>query len=78
MLRTIKSKVYSIALLLGKIKYNNRSSKVLYYHDVHEDGSIPETDMSTPMSLFKRHIEIIRSNGYDIVDVITEPDNPYF
>jgi peptidoglycan/xylan/chitin deacetylase (PgdA/CDA1 family) len=75
MLSTIKSAIYSIALLLGKIRYNNRNSKVLYYHDVHEDGSIPETDMSTSMSLFKRHIEIIRSNGFEIVDVITQPNN---
>ncbi len=75
MLKSIKSKLFSLGLLLGRWKYSNRNSKVLYYHDVHEDGCVPETDMSTPMSLFKQHIELIRVNGFEIVDVITKPTN---
>ncbi|MDP2067937.1 MAG: polysaccharide deacetylase family protein [Lutibacter sp.] len=75
MLGKIKSNLYSAALLLGKIKYNNRNSKVLYYHDVHKDKDVPETMMSTPLSLFTEHIRIIRQQGFEIVDVITQPKN---
>ncbi|TDG37717.1 hypothetical protein EZJ43_01075 [Pedobacter changchengzhani] len=73
MRKEVKSKIYSLALLLGAIKFNNKNSKVLYYHDVHEDGDVPETVMSTPMSLFKKHIEIIKGNGFEIVREVTKP-----
>lgn len=75
MLRKFKSALYSAALLIGKIKYNNRNSKVLYYHDVHKDNDKPETSMSTPISLFLEHIRIIKEQGFEIVDTITKPEN---
>ncbi|MHB1196537.1 MAG: polysaccharide deacetylase family protein [Lutibacter sp.] len=75
MLGKFKSTVYSAALLLGKIKYNNRNSKVIYYHDVHKDKDIPETSMSTPISLFLEHIRIIKEEGFEIVETITQPIN---
>ncbi|MCD0486892.1 polysaccharide deacetylase family protein [Pedobacter sp. MC2016-14] len=75
MLKAIKSFVYSGGLLLGKLLYHNRKSKVLYYHDVHQDQEIAETPMSTPMRLFAQHVAIIRENGFEIVDVITQAKN---
>lgn len=75
MLRKFKPTLYSAALFLGKKKYNNRNSKVLYYHDIHKDNSIPETPMSTPISLFLEHIRIIKEEGFEIVDRITQPKN---
>lgn len=75
MLRKLKDIIYSAGLLLGKIRYNNRNSKVLYYHDVHRDNTKPETLISTPMSLFSEHIRIIKEQGFEIVDRITEPEN---
>jgi len=75
MLRKIKSVLYSVGLLLGKIKFNNRNSKVFYYHDIHQDTDFPETAMSTPLSLFLEHIRIIKENGFEIVDRITQPRN---
>ena len=75
MLRKIKSTLYSSGLLLGKMIYNNRNSKVLYYHDVHDDNDVPETLMSTPLSLFSDHIRVIKEQGFEIVDVITQPKN---
>ena len=62
-------------LLLGKWFYYNRKSKVLYYHDVHQDNTLPKTDMSTPLSLFAQHINIIRDNGFEIVQEITKAEN---
>jgi peptidoglycan/xylan/chitin deacetylase (PgdA/CDA1 family) len=75
MLRKLKLVLYSIALWLGKTIYYNRSSKVLYYHDVHQDDAIPETSMSTPLSLFVKHIDLIKKQGFEIVEVITQPKN---
>jgi len=75
MLKEIKSKIYSLALLWGEKKFHNTASKVLYYHDVHADGEVPVTDMSTPMSLFKQHIELVKANGFEIVAEITQPEH---
>ena len=50
--------------------YTSKKSKVIFYHDIHTDKQY--TAMSTPIELFKRHIQIIRENGYEIVSEITE------
>jgi len=51
--------------------YFSKKSKVIYYHDIDSDKKY--TDMSTPVELFKKHINIIRENGYVIVNEITKP-----
>ena len=51
--------------------YFSKKSKIIYYHDIDSDKKY--TDMSTPVELFKKHINIIRENGYEIVNVITKP-----
>ena len=51
--------------------YFSKKSKVIYYHDIDSDKKY--TDMSTPVELFKKHINIIRENGYEIVDEIAKP-----
>jgi peptidoglycan/xylan/chitin deacetylase (PgdA/CDA1 family) len=71
----IKKIIYSTLLFLGKVFFNNRRSKVLYYHDVHTDGDPPNTNMSTPLELFEKHIQIIKKEGFEIVHKITEPEN---
>lgn len=70
-----KALIYSMGLWLGKLMHNNKQSKVLYYHDVHQDNDTAETDMSTSMSLFTAHIKTIRAHGFEIVDEITHPEN---
>lgn len=75
MLRQIKSKVYSAGLMFGKLTHHNKNSKVLYYHDVHQDHVHPETQMSTPMSLFAEQLKTIKANGFEIVERITSPEN---
>ena len=49
----------------------SKKSKVIYYHDIDSDKKY--TDMSTPIELFKKHINIIRELGYEIVSEITKP-----
>ena len=48
----------------------SKKSKVIFYHDIHSDKQY--TAMSTPIELFKRHINIIRQRGYEIVSEITK------
>lgn len=57
----------------GRIVCGDRkSSKVVYYHDVHESGQKPYTGMSTRLELLRRHVGIVRAEGYAIVPEITE------
>ena len=51
--------------------YFIKKSKAIYYHDIDSDKKY--TDMSTSIELFKKHINIIRENGYEIVNEITKP-----
>ena len=50
--------------------YASKKSKAIFYHDIHVEKQY--TAMSTPIKLFKRHIQIIRENGYEIVSEITK------
>ena len=50
--------------------YFKKKSKVIFYHDIH--SNMKYTSMSTPIELFKKHINIINENGYEIVSEITK------
>ena len=63
-----KSFFKSILLNIGALIYRDNSSKVIYYHDIHSDKS--HTDMSTPLSLFERHVIEARELGYRFVPQI--------
>ncbi|MCM1291731.1 MAG: polysaccharide deacetylase family protein [Bacteroides sp.] len=56
---------------------NNRGSKILYYHDVFRTINYRALDadiyMGTPFELFARHIDAVRSEGYELVPKITLP-----
>jgi hypothetical protein len=54
---------------IASLFYVSGRSKVIFYHDIHSDKQY--TDMSTPIELFKKHIDIIRVSGYEIVNKIT-------
>jgi peptidoglycan/xylan/chitin deacetylase (PgdA/CDA1 family) len=55
---------------IASLFYVSGKSKVIFYHDIHSDKRY--TDMSTPIDLFKKHINIIRQRGYEIVSEITK------
>lgn len=46
-------------------------SMILYYHDFHMNN--PVTPFSTSITLFLKHLKVIREAGYVVVDRITEP-----
>lgn len=55
----------------GAIK-KSKKSKYIFYHDIHSD--VRFTDMSTPVDLFEKHIDIIRENNLEIVNKITKEE----
>ena len=67
----IASFVRIVIIRIFSFFYFSKKSKVIYYHDIDSDKKY--TDMSTPVELFKKHINIIRENGYEIVNEITKP-----
>ena len=58
----IRTGIFSIGRLV-----NNKAdaSRVIFYHDIHAGRSF--TSMSTPLDLFKSHVEVIRKQGFEIV-----------
>lgn len=71
--RLIKLGVMTLSASL----FRNRGSKILYYHDIFKTTNHKALDahvcMGTPLDLFKRHVEVIRENGFEIVPNITKP-----
>lgn len=61
------------------LMHNNRTSKILYYHDVYSTVNYKALDadicMGTPLEMFKRHVDVIRKEGYEITPRISQPKN---
>lgn len=74
----LKSAVKLGLLWFGAMRHRNRGSKVLYYHDVYKTVNYKALDadinMGTPLELFKKHIDVIKAEGYEIVPHITKPE----
>ncbi len=62
MKQLIKTAVIAIH---SSLKCNTRG-KIIYYHDVYD--KVQYTDMGTSLVLFKKHIAVIKSNGFKIVN----------
>ena len=67
----IGTKIRIALVRMASMFYFEKKSKVIFYHDIDSDKQY--TDMSTPIELFKKHIDIIRKNGYELVSEITKP-----
>lgn len=69
---SVKTKLRDILIcFFGAIK-KSKKSKSIFYHDIHSD--VIFTDMSTPVELFEKHIDIIRENNLEIVNKITKKE----
>ena len=53
---------------IANMLHHNHDSKIIYYHDV----SKVFTDMGTDLETIKRHFEMVKNCGYELVDEITE------
>ena len=67
----ISSKIRVVLIKLASLFYFKKRSKAIFYHDIHSEHKY--TNMSTPVDLFKKHIQIIRDSGYEIVSKINKP-----
>lgn len=54
--------------LYSYLFFRNHDSKIIYYHDV----GTQYTDMGTELDVIKKHIDIVRACGFNIVSDITE------
>ncbi len=63
-------------MYVSTLTHNDHGSKILYYHDVFATVNYRALDadiqMGTPLELFRQHIEIIRKEGYEIVERISK------
>lgn len=68
----MKEIVKTILYFIGFIIFKNYKSKIIYYHDIHQNNEERYTDMSTPISLIKKHIDIAIKSNYKFVNTITK------
>ena len=66
----IRTFIKIVFIRIAALFYTSNRSKAIFYHDIHSNRQY--TDMSTPIELFKKHIQIIRESGYEIVSKITK------
>lgn len=69
----MKGFIKYVAIYIYAILRHNRNSKIIYYHDVHDERKY--TDMGTHIGIFKKHITTIQNSGYEIVPHITSDRN---
>lgn len=67
----MKKLIKYIIYIISSIYDSNRKSKVIYYHDI----STKYTEMGTDLDLFKKHVYVIKKEGYEIVPKITNEKN---
>lgn len=66
----LKKTIRNIILKCAAFRFNNRDSKVLFYHDIHCEKQYAE--MSTNLKIFQDHITEIQHLGFEIVADISK------
>lgn len=57
-------------LFLGSLLLHSKDSKIIFYHDVFDQKQ--NTDMGTPLELFKQHLTTVEKSGFEIVSQISQ------
>ena len=70
----IIKKIKGLLLYFSHLCVKDRQSKIIFYHDVHFNGN-KYTEMSTSIAVFKSHVDEIRKNGFEIVNLIINKEN---
>lgn len=74
----IQKVIKNTLLYLGTKLYSNHKSKILFYHDIYTSVNYKAADadvcMGTHIEMFKKHLETIRNEGYNIVPRITKAE----
>ncbi len=61
----IKNRLRNIILKYAAYYFNDRASKVVFYHDLHLSEGV--TKMSTPLFRFEKHLSVFRTAGFNVV-----------
>lgn len=76
-MKEIRELIKLILMWLSAAIYRSKGSKILYYHDVFSTINYKALDddrhFGTSLELFAKHVEVIRQEGYKIVQHITKP-----
>ena len=72
----LKEYIRTFFLLIGRLLYCNRKSKILYYHDVSRPDGNSYTPMSTPFDVFVSHMNMLQQYG-DIVPRINRNNGQF-
>ena len=67
----IRKYVHNILSFINYWICRNDQSKIIFYHDIHDKTKYCDT--STSLNLFKQHISLIRSLGFEITNNISKP-----
>lgn len=74
----MKRYIKLLLLKIGSILYKNQKSKILFYHDIYKTINYKALDtdvqMGTHIDLFKKHVDAIHKEGFEIVQQITKPE----
>ena len=74
----MKKTIKLVMMWWSSIIHRNHKSKLLYYHDVCKGEGYRSLDtnalMGTNIELFKKHVQIIKEEGFKIVPRITETE----
>ena len=57
-------------LFLGSLLLHSKDSKIIFYHDVFDQKQ--NTDMGTPLELFKQHLATVEKSGFEIVSQVSQ------
>ena len=62
--------IKNLLICMASFFYFRNRSKVIFYHDIHSKNKY--CDMSTPLELFQKQIQVVNERGYEIVHEITK------
>lgn len=75
---SLKEKLKKGLMKTSAIIFRNKGSKILYYHDVFKTNNFKALDaevyMGTEYDAFKKHIDAIKEEGFEIVKDISQPN----
>lgn len=70
----LKNIIKKILMVLSSLFTSNNDSKIIFYHDIHSD-KVYCKESSTPLDLFKIHIDFISRSSFSLVKEINNSKN---
>ncbi len=74
----MKQLIKLFLLWVSSVLHRNHKSKILFYHDIYRTINYKALDidvhMGTHIDMFKKHVDVIHKEGFEIVQQITKPN----